>query len=405
LVTTFGEALRAFRQASNDSQRFNRRLSQERLGELIGDEMGDLGFSGAAISYWELGESKISAEDRNVLLALITVLHKCGGLRTLDDANQLLEAGNYRALNPDETRILFPEKILDTASRAQVPPPEIIESKQRIGVRGNFFLGLLQEFHDIVAKEKEGPSPYWPRVIVAVFQRFSDRLSAPSVWSFILWVWVWLLAWLLIVPSLRWPFSSPDEALLAVVAYVSGAIIIPALIGVLTDTKNNEFWQKKESVSELNLRLYTHQGASIGFHVGYFFIFMVGLLSYNLGLQSVIWMELIALVFPIILGYASAQLIPYNLLLAFKQLDLKDGAIFFVFFLFGPAWGYFLLKSYDILLTKAVGVLTVLLAITGVLAMMVLRYRQSGTTVIPIFWWVIFFGSIVLCQFLTLLIK
>jgi len=34
-----------------------------------------------------------------------------------------------------------------------------------------------------------------------------------------------------------------------------------------------------------------------------------------------------------------------------------------------------------------------------------LRYRQSGTTVIPVYWWVIFWGFIVICQILAFLIK
>ena len=101
-MKTFGEMLRAFRQASNDPDRLNRRLSQERLGALIGEEMGDLGVSGTAISYWESGESKISAEDRKLLLALVHVLHKCRGLETLLEANQFFEAGNYRVLNVSE---------------------------------------------------------------------------------------------------------------------------------------------------------------------------------------------------------------------------------------------------------------------------------------------------------------
>ncbi|MGZ9221714.1 MAG: helix-turn-helix domain-containing protein, partial [Anaerolineales bacterium] len=106
-MTTFGETLRAFRQASNDPDRFNRRLTQQRLGKLLGDEMGDYGFSGTAISDWERGESKISAEDRNVLIALIKVLYRSGGLRTLDDANHLLKAGKYRDLVVNETQEIF----------------------------------------------------------------------------------------------------------------------------------------------------------------------------------------------------------------------------------------------------------------------------------------------------------
>ena len=401
-MTAFGDKLRKFRQASNDPERLSRRLSQERLGQLIGYEMGDYGYSGAAVSDWERGESIINPQDRNVLIAIIKVLHKCDGLRTLDDANQFLDAGNYSALNPDETKAVFPESIFETDSQSSYS--ETIETDHKSDVTGDFLREFSQTFQRIITKEKEGPSPYWPRVMVTIYRSISDRLSAYSVWTFILWVWVWILTWALIAPSLRWPFSNQDEALFAIVIYAGGAIVIPALIGVLTNTENNEFWQK-QSVRELNLRLYTHQGASIGFHVGYFFIFMISLLSYNLGLQSVVWMELLAMTFPIFLSYASARLIPYNLLLAYKNLHLKNGDIFFVFFLFSPVWGYFLLQSYEILLTKSLGIVTVLIALTILVAMMTVRQRQSGTTIIPVSWWVIFLGSIVLCQLLVLLVQ
>ena len=403
-MTAIGDNLRKLRQASNDPDRLNKRLSQERLGELIGDEMGDQGYSGAAISYWELGESVINAQDRNALLAIIKVLHKCGGLRTLDDANQLLEAGNYSALNSDEIKTIFPEGILEADSQPSSSPSETIETDHKSDGTGNFFLEFSQAFQKIVAKEKEGPLPYWPRVMVAIYRRFSDQISVSSLLTFLLWIWVWILAWALIAPSLRWPFSNQDEALFAVVIYAGGAIIIPALVGALTNTKNNEFW-KKQKVRKLNLRLYTHQGASIGFHVGYFFIFMISLLSYNIGLQSVIWTELLAITFLIFLSYAGARLVPYNILLAYKNLHLKNGKIFFVFFLFSPAWGYFLLQSYDILLTKSLGIVIVLVAATTLVAMMTLRYRQSGTTIIPVSWWVIFWGSIMVCQLLAFFIQ
>lgn len=399
-MSEFGNLLRNFREGCKDPLFPARRLSQARFGQLLGNEFGIQSYSGAAVSDWEHGKSKIHADDRLVLVALINVLHEGGGLKTVEQANELLEAGNYRALNPGETKILFPKNILDKPS----PPPERIESEQGVE-RENFFFGFSQEFQAMVVKEEEGPSPYWPRVMVALFRGFSDHLSAFSILTFILWIWVWLLACVLILPSLRWPFSSRDDASVSLSAYAFGTVIIPALIGALTNTKDNKFWQEKESVGELNLRLYSHQGASIGFHLGFFLIFIISLLSYSSGFHPPIWIELGIVLIPLLLGYAGARLIPYNLLQAYGRLSLRDGMVFFVFFLLGPASGYFFFELYPILLTRSLGVLIILLAVTILLAMITLRYRQTGTTVIPVYWWLIFFGSIVLCQFLVLLIK
>ena len=376
-MNKFGEALRAFRQASNDPDRLNRRLSQERLGEFIGHEMGDLGFSGAAVSDWERGESRINAQDRNVLIALIKILHKCGGLKTLSEA-QFLELGNYRILSPDETQGIFQD-----GKPVEPVPDEITENKVDFSNNPWWipFFESPQELYAMFAKAKDGPLPVWPRMMVVIFRSFSDHFSAFDAFVFILWIWVWLLTWVLVTPSLRWPFLDREQASQAVILYAVGAIIIPALIGALTNTNENEFWQKDNSVKKLNLRLYTHQGASVGFQVGYFFIFMFGLFQYNLGFASTLRVELAAMVVPVILGYASARLVPYNLLLAFKQLSLKDGSIFFVFFLFGPVWGYFFLEVYDILLTQALGAFLFLFAMTMVAGHIAWQNRRKAKTI------------------------
>ena len=87
-MTLFGNALRSLRNASNDPDRLNKRLTQERLGSLLGEELDDLGFTAAAVSEWELGKSKINADDRSVLMGLLAIFHRCGSLKTIAEANQ-----------------------------------------------------------------------------------------------------------------------------------------------------------------------------------------------------------------------------------------------------------------------------------------------------------------------------
>jgi transcriptional regulator with XRE-family HTH domain len=99
-MSQFGELLRDFRKRS--------KLSQEKLGALLGLELDINGFSGAAVSDWERGMSKIHADDRLMLVSLIKVLYQCGGVISLVDANHLLEAGNYRALSQIEIEKINP---------------------------------------------------------------------------------------------------------------------------------------------------------------------------------------------------------------------------------------------------------------------------------------------------------
>jgi len=280
-VTRFGAALRAFRQASNDPDRLNRRLTQERLGELIGHEMGDFGFSGAAISYWEGGESKISAEDRNVLIALIKVLHRCGGLQTLVDANQFLEVGNYSALKPDEAVGIF-GKPQDGSGKEQADPagqsrpfhPFLLES---------LFAIFGTELAEALAKAEEGPSPAWPRKVAVLMRTITARVSLSP--SSILWTVAWALGWWLIPPSLRWPFADQGSAYSAIIMYIGGTLAVPLLIGLLVTTKDSDYWKQQSLTTSRVLRLYTYQGAGIGFNLGYFFVFPFVLTRYYLGLE------------------------------------------------------------------------------------------------------------------------
>src|SRR5690349_3412555 len=111
-MASFGELLREYRQRG--------KLSQAKLGELIGSQLGMLGgYSAAAVSDWERGKSKIDEDERLVLTSLIQVLYGHGGLKDSGDANLLLEAGNYRALDVQEKQRIFPAEPMHMASDAQ----------------------------------------------------------------------------------------------------------------------------------------------------------------------------------------------------------------------------------------------------------------------------------------------
>jgi hypothetical protein len=100
-MNKFGELVRADRERRMDPGR-GRALTQERLGELIGKELGGSGYSGAAISDRERGVSRIHKDHRRVLTSLIKVFYSCGGIESLAVANELLKAGNYRQLSSEE---------------------------------------------------------------------------------------------------------------------------------------------------------------------------------------------------------------------------------------------------------------------------------------------------------------
>jgi len=401
-MTDFGTQLRIIRKRCIDPDIPGRSLTQEQFGELVGKELGIQGsFSGAAVSDWERGKSRIRADDRLVLISLLIVLRRQRGIRTISEANELLEVGNYRALNPAEIEKIFPEdhKMVEAVSRQedrQNFPPLSAEK---------VFLISSEELRTLLVKAKEGPEPAWPRMLVALFKLFLDRWTLLHSLKALLWFWIWLFAWGLMAASLHWPFSSHADAISAVRMYIGGTLAIPPLIGLLTDTKNNIFWQQHNLATAAVTRLYTHQGAFIGFHLGYFVAFVIGLFRYYLHQQATIWFDLTAMALPLALGYIGARLVPYNLWQAYGRLNLTDGEVFFFFVVFGPLWGFLFLEIYPYLLNPIIGAIIILLAITTLVILMAWQHRQKGTTLIPVYLWVVLFGLILTCQIIVLFIK
>jgi class 3 adenylate cyclase/tetratricopeptide (TPR) repeat protein len=123
MMSEFGKLLRSYREKATDPES-GRRLSQVRFGQLIGDELDDFGFTGGAVSYWESGKSAIRQNERDVLVAIIQGLYRCQGIATADEANQLLIAGGYRALDSEEIKKINTDWLTSGAvSASPIPSP------------------------------------------------------------------------------------------------------------------------------------------------------------------------------------------------------------------------------------------------------------------------------------------
>lgn len=347
----FGGTLYSFRLRTIDPKT-GKPLTQQKFGEQAGHELGRAAYTGAAVSDWERGKSKINADDRLLLISLVKILNRCGGIKSPDDANLLLESGNFRALNKSEMDTLFPDYKEETGEHV----PSQHRSNFQYLLENLFFISPA-EYQEMLEKAKQGPDPYWPRMAVSIIRKFSESLTPSSVPKGILWLWIiWLASKFFIGPSLTLNLGSREEVLKSVVGYAAGSIIIPSLIGGMINTKNNLYWIRQNMNDSPVLRLYVHQGAFVGYHVGYYFILLVSYLQSILGIGLTDWLELIKTIFPLATSIAGAQLIPYNLWLAYSRLWLKDGGIFFVFIVLGPLWAIFFIKSYDLFSSQAPGV-------------------------------------------------
>lgn len=373
-MSQFGKLLREYRLNCNDPGFPGRKLSQPRLGELLGRELGmSRGYSAAAVSDWEHGKSKINADQRLVLTSLVRILHQLDGLKTSSEANRLLEAGNYRALDSGERKQIFPEEIISASVEVSINKSSDNRQSPDFPWEGKFF-EFDDQIHRLLADAKEGPSPSWPRVIASLLKRFSNYWSVSKSLVVLIWFWLWLLTWRLISPSLRLPFTSRENAQLALELYIVGTLVTPVLIGVLTNPKSNEFWQKHGLATNYATYLYTYQGAGIGFHLGYFGVLAINLLGYYMHFHFALWFELIETGIILLWGYLAAHIVPYNLWRAYGRLALADGWIFFVFLLLGPMWAFFFFEFYPVFFSSVTGGITILLAIT--LLILIMAWRQ-----------------------------
>lgn len=109
MTIQFGQKLRKFRLRSRKCMEDTKKsLTQlafvKELSEVVG-----LIYSHGAVSNWERGENKINHEDRTLLVGIIKVLFKCGGLTSVEEANQLLATGRYSSLTNQEIESINPE--------------------------------------------------------------------------------------------------------------------------------------------------------------------------------------------------------------------------------------------------------------------------------------------------------
>ncbi len=101
----FGKLLREYRLRGRNPYD-NGHLTQERLAELLEEIAGLAAYTNIDVSRWETGGKKgrvIDHEDRGLLVGLVQVLHHCSGIVSFKEANALLQAGDYRILDEDET--------------------------------------------------------------------------------------------------------------------------------------------------------------------------------------------------------------------------------------------------------------------------------------------------------------
>lgn len=172
-AASFGQLVRFYRRQCTDPVRGGL-LTQDRLGELIGEQMGDAGYTGAAVSEWERDKSKIHADDRRVLISLLAVLVLCGGLEKPKQANKLLAAGNYRRLDENEHAFVFKDSAV------------AVETEELVGRQRAMYEPTAEKLHPRLPEQQillEKVCSFWVEGVLQKSLQGMQHIAVPRVYN------------------------------------------------------------------------------------------------------------------------------------------------------------------------------------------------------------------------------
>jgi transcriptional regulator with XRE-family HTH domain len=99
VTETFATVFRRACRSARHPER-GRPLTQERFAELLGRQLRSASTMATTVSNWERGRTQ--PHRHQTLHAVVTVLLRCNGLTTVDQANELLRCGGYAPLSQEE---------------------------------------------------------------------------------------------------------------------------------------------------------------------------------------------------------------------------------------------------------------------------------------------------------------
>lgn len=321
-LITFGSLLRSFRNKCNDPLT-GRRLSQERLGALIGEAVGTR-YSAQAVSDWERDRSQINKDHRQVLIALVQILRDFGGIRSVDEAERFLAAGNYRGLDREELHQIFGMEKTEKAA----------EIRKR----------------------------YWHMKFDS-FYNWKNNLTLISGLKMIVWVICWATTYLGFGPVLDFSLRGKTNLVTTAVIWSLTLWILPFVVVWCAPTKlNTPDGRQTSSTSYFSQAV----GTSLGFSLGATNVLTLALISYNLYLYP--WPKLITFLFclwPVVLGGSGGNLVNLHPSLENRRRTLHTELIFFLILLIPPLLGVGLYFLHPLLLSRVLGPLLLIVVMSG----------------------------------------
>jgi hypothetical protein len=213
----FGAALCTLRKSCCDPAS-GRALSQARLADLLGEELGTPGSpSGSAVGYWERGETYIDARERKTLLALVRIFARLGALLLPEAADAFLLRGGYAPLGQDERTAIFPGV---PATPAPLAPPARDASV------------WFRLWDAIPARDRATPAA----LASYAFRRATDAVS----WRTGLLLIVAILTYVVERSFLAWPYADAGAAWTGSGALLLGLVCLPVGLAAAVEPEGLE---------------------------------------------------------------------------------------------------------------------------------------------------------------------
>ncbi|MFW6098137.1 MAG: hypothetical protein ACOC9Z_08665, partial [Chloroflexota bacterium] len=318
----------------------------------------DMGFTGTNVGHWENGRRAIKHQDRLLLRRLIIVLHRYGGLQTLDEANAMLESGFYSRLTLEEAAEIdatWAEE-MEGGSRDAHPTPlspvAIVVSPEAV-----------YESFDAVFRWSEADEharSSWAGMLLWSMATLAKRLTLDSFFRVLAYLFLWAVTALMIAPILSWPLSEPSLRQRAALLFALAPLVTPLAIAMLTSPDAPADSTTEALDGRRELFLLKLMGAVVGFGIIALTLFFLALGAYYVGFvgEAASWGWRLAAGGALLLAHVGARRIPadrYRLHNGKVWLHKTDITFLLAFLLSGAAVGALVYRYYDIMASPATG--------------------------------------------------
>ena len=180
MAESFGSLLRGYRDRTKDPRSGGKPLTQDRLLQLLKRQSG-LDLSARSVGRWERGEVQFPASQRGLLVSLISILQVYGGIKTIDEANLLLESCGYAVLDDPEAVSIFLSDAEESEESQWMSSTQTAPEKPPL--RGK----KMDDGDELPAVEQELEDPFGPEqpAGAAVIERHGTQIQvalAPRAW-------------------------------------------------------------------------------------------------------------------------------------------------------------------------------------------------------------------------------